>query len=75
MSTPPKSRLGVLAEKMTKSGIDGHPVITDKELRELYDQYANAADIMHDLGIKPMVGLLRAESERIMGFILARKMG
>lgn len=65
----------MLSEKLQHSGIDGNPIITDAELRELYDQYSNASDLMHDLGIKPMVGLLTQEAERVMQILLARKMG
>lgn len=68
-----KSELYKLQKKFDKSGISGNPIITDKELKELYSGLLLISDYMDDRGDKTMANALFADAQYVNRMILARK--
>lgn len=65
-------KLKDLAAKRDNSGIDGNPVITDAELKEMKEKLLEFADYLKYQNL--MIGALRFEAESIEHVLDARKM-
>lgn len=68
-----KSRAGYLSHKFYHSGINGNPIISDKELVELKDFFTNLANFMSDANNSDMVWIYRTRAESVEKMIEARK--
>lgn len=68
-----KTNLYKLEQKFYKSGTPGNPVITDKELEELYSGLLLISDYMDDRGDKTMANALFSDAQYVNRMILARK--
>lgn len=68
-----KSKLGKLLQKLDKSGINGNPIITDSELRELRERMQELIDFMADSNNQTMKWAFSLNLESIDRVIEARK--
>lgn len=67
-----KSRLGKLEDKFEKSGFNGNPVISTKELHELRNGLLEISEFMYDRNDSSMGSILRMEAGRVGSMIYAR---
>lgn len=68
----PTSRLGKLVHSLDSSGINGNPIITDTELKELHDGLTSVARFMRDRQDMTMWATLAREAESVARIISAR---
>ncbi len=59
------SRYGQLAQKADRSGINGNPVITDGELKELFELLIELVKVAADLNDGPLQFVLQMDLERL----------
>jgi len=71
--SPPINRLAYLQDKFNKSGLNGKPVITDKELAELQASLLDLADYMRYRNDITMVNALRQDASHVERMIWHRE--
>ena len=62
-----------LQDLFNKSGINGHPVITDGELKTLERELREISDYMKYRGDSSMSSTLRAEADQVLNVIQTRE--
>lgn len=69
------STLGILLEKLDRSGINGSPVITDAQLVELHRLLAELVEIAKDINDSPLRAWAFNELGRVDRIVEARQLG
>jgi len=67
-----RSTFGKLRETLNNSGIDGAPIISDKELLELRMEMERLIDVAHDIKDHPLESYLNRELNTVINIIDAR---
>lgn len=68
------SKTGQLREKLDKSGINGNPIITDGELKELHQGLDELQRLALDWNDHPLAHEASRDSETVERIIQARKL-